>query len=68
MDNDVTLVLWIVHWGLRLLASIYALGLAALLFYGLYCALAERRTGSIQKSERSGPRHEQTSSEPLSST
>jgi hypothetical protein len=46
------------YWGsfiwLWLLASIYALGLAALLFYGLYCALAARRLRGVQYKKAKG--------------
>jgi hypothetical protein len=54
MDDDFTLVLGIVHLALWLLASIYALGLAALLFYGLYCALAARRLRGVQYKKAKG--------------
>ena len=42
MDDDFTLV-WIVQLALWLLASMYVLGLAALLLYGLYCSLPDVR-------------------------
>jgi hypothetical protein len=51
MDDDFTLV-WIVQLALWLLASMYVLGLAALLLYGLYCALSDARRPILAMSAR----------------
>ena len=51
MDDDFTLV-WIVQLALWLLASMYVLGLAALLLYGLYCSLPDARRPILAMSAR----------------